>query len=202
MSTHDPVPDNDVSLRGAFGLSLVALLVMGLLYSLLGAALGRVLFPGQARGSIVEHDGSTAGSALVAQPFVADRYFQSRPSAPNYDPMSAAGSNQARSNPELRKRIDDARAAAAAREGIAADAVPDDLVTQSGSGLDPDITPAGARVQAARIARARGLPQAQVEALIEQHVAPPQFGLFGRPRVNVLELNLALDALHRGATPH
>ena len=195
MSTRNCMLQNDVSLRSAFGLSLVALLVMGLSYSLLGTALGRVLFPGQASGSIVERDGRAVGSALVAQAFVADRYFQPRPSAPNHDPMSAAGSNQARSNPELRKRIDEARAAVAAREGIAADAVPVELVTQSGSGLDPDITPEGARVQAARVARVRGLAQARVEALITRQIAAPQFGLFGEPRVNVLELNLALDAL-------
>lgn len=195
MSTHNPVLENDVSLRGALGLSLVALLMMGLLYSLLGATLGRVVFPGQAGGSIVERDGKRVGSALVAQAFVADRYFQSRPSASNHDPMSAAGSNQARSNPELRKRIDEARAAVAAREGVTADAVPSELVTQSGSGLDPHITPEGARVQAARVAHARGLAQAEVEALVARHVVAPQFGLFGEPRVNVLELNLALDAL-------
>lgn len=193
VRTNNPIDDSGV-LRGAIGLSLVALLVMGLLYSLAGTGLGRVLFPQQATGSIIERDGQAVGSALIAQPFVADGYFQARPSAPNYDPMAAAGSNQARSNPDLRKRIDEARAAVAAREGIALQDVPIELITQSGGGLDPHITPQGARVQAARVAKARGVEVAQVEQLIAQHTEGRQFGLFGQPRVNVLELNLALDA--------
>ena len=167
---------------------------MGLLYSLAGASLGRMLFPYQATGSIIERDGKAVGSALIPQPFAADGYFQARPSGSNYDPMAAAGSNQARNNPDLRKRIAEARVAVAAREGIAPDRVPIELITQSGGGLDPHITPDGARVQAARVARARGLAASQVEALIAQHTEGPQFGLFGQPRVNVLELNLALDA--------
>lgn len=194
MSTRNSVLDNGYSLRGAIGLSLVSLLVMGLLYSLAGAGLGRVLFPYQATGSIIELDGKAVGSALIPQPFVADGYFQARPSGPNYDPMAAAGSNQARTNPDLRKRIDEARAAVAAREGIALADVPIELITQSGGGLDPHVTPQGAQVQAARVAKARGMDIAQVERLIAQHTEGRQFGLFGEPRVNVLELNLALDA--------
>lgn len=194
MSTRNSVLDNGYSLRGSIGLSLVALLVMGLLYSLAGAGLGRVLFPYQATGSIIERDGKAVGSALIPQPFVGDGYFQARPSGPNYDPMAAAGSNQARTNPDLRKRIDETRAAVAAREGIAAADVPIELITQSGGGLDPHITPQGAQVQAARVAKARGLDTAQVEQLIAQHTEGLQFGLFGQSRVNVLELNLALDA--------
>ena len=109
--------------------------------------------------------------------------------------MAAAGSNQARSNPDLRKRLDDAVAEIAAREGIATDDVPLDLATQSGSGLDPDISPAAARVQIARVARARGLAPAQVARMVEAMTEAPQFGVLGEPRVNVLRLNLALDAL-------
>lgn len=194
MSTRNSVLDNGYSLRGSIGLSLVALLVMGLLYSLAGAGLGRVLFPDQATGSIIERGGKAVGSALIAQPFVADGYFQARPSGANYDPMAAAGSNQARTNPDLRKRIDQTRAAVAAREGIAPADAPTELITQSGGGLDPHVTPQGAQVQAARVAKARGMDVAQVEQLIAQHTEGPQFGLFGETRVNVLELNLALDA--------
>ncbi|MBC7990023.1 MAG: potassium-transporting ATPase subunit KdpC [Luteimonas sp.] len=183
------------NLRASIGLAVVTLLVMGLLYSLAGAGLGRVLFPHQATGSIIERDGKAVGSALIPQPFVADGYFQARPSGPGYDPMAAAGSNQARTNPDLRKRIDEARAAVAVREGIASEAVPIELITQSGGGLDPHVTPQGARVQAARVAKARGLDAARVEQLIAQHTEAPQFGVFGQPRVNVLELNLALDAM-------
>ena len=183
--------------RAAIGFALVILLGMGLLYSLAGTALGRGLFPQQATGSIVIHDGKAVGSSLVAQPFTDARYFQPRPSAAGYNPMSAAGSNQARSNPELRKRIAEATAAVAARDGIAAQDVPGELVTQSGGGLDPDISPAGAKVQIARVAQARNLDPKQVEELVAAYTRDPQFGLMGQPRVNVLELNMALDASKR-----
>jgi len=186
-----------VGLRAPLLFALAILVVFGLLYSLLGTALGRVLFPMQATGSVVERDGDVVGSMLVAQPFADARYFRPRPSAANYDPMAAAGSNQARSNPDLRKRIADAIAAVAAREGIAATQVPDDLATESGGGLDPDISPAGARVQVARVAKARGLDSAVVETLVAESIEAPQFGVLGPPRVNVLRLNLALDALPR-----
>ncbi|MGN7724578.1 potassium-transporting ATPase subunit KdpC [Luteimonas sp. 22616] len=195
MKTETPVLDNACNLRASLGLALVALLVMGLLYSLAGAGLGRALFPVQATGSIIERDGVAVGSALVAQPFGDARYFQPRPSAANYDPMAAAGSNQARSNPGLRQRIDDTTAAVAARDGIAAADVPAELVTQSGSGLDPDLSPAGVQVQVARVAAARGLPPDVVARLVAGHTQARQFGLLGEPRINVLELNLALDAL-------
>lgn len=195
MKTETPVLDNACNLRASLGLALVALLVMGLLYSLAGAGLGRALFPVQATGSIIERDGVAVGSALVAQPFGDARYFQPRPSAANYDPMAAAGSNQARSNPGLRQRIDDTTAAVAARDGIAAADVPAELVTQSGSGLDPDLSPAGVQVQVARVAAARGLPPDVVARLVAEHTQARQFGLLGEPRINVLDLNLALDAL-------
>lgn len=181
-------------LRASLVFAVVILLGMGLLYSLTGTAIGSLLFPQQASGSIVSRDGKPVGSLLVAQPFADARYFQQRPSAAGYNPMSAAGSNQARSNPDLRKRIDETRVAVAARDGIAAQDVPGELVTQSGGGLDPDISPDGARVQIARVAQARGLDPVQVERLVARHVREPQFGLLGQPRVNVLALNLALDA--------
>ncbi|MET0809462.1 MAG: potassium-transporting ATPase subunit C, partial [Pseudoxanthomonas sp.] len=107
---------------------------------------------------------------------------------------SAAGSNQARTNPDLRKRIGEATARVAARDGIAVEDVPADLVTQSGGGLDPDISPAGAQVQIARVATARNLAPQQVAELVAMHTQAPQFGVLGESRVNVLELNLALDA--------
>lgn len=181
-------------LRAAVSFALVVLLGMGLLYSLAGTALGRSLFPQQATGSIVTHDGTQVGSSLVAQPFTEARYFQPRPSAAGYNPMSAAGSNLARSNPDLRKRIVEATAAVATREGIAEKDVPIELVTQSGGGLDPDISPAGAQVQIARVAQARKLDPGQVAELVAAHTQGPQLGFLGQSRVNVLELNLALDA--------
>lgn len=183
------------TLLASLGLALVSLLLFGLLYSLAAAGLGGLLFPQAAAGSLIERDGKVIGSALVAQPFVAARYFQPRPSAANYDLMALAGSNQARSNPDLRKRIEETRAVVAAREGIAPEAVPGDLLTQSGGGIDPHISPEGARIQIARVAKARGLDAAKVGELVGQHTEGPQLGLFGQPRVNVLELNLTLDAL-------
>jgi len=189
--------DDRASWRAAFVLAAIVLVGYGFLYSLAGAALGRVLFPYAATGSLVEQGGKVVGSALVAQPFADARYFSPRPSAANYDPMAASGSNQARSNPDLRKRLDDALAAVAAREGVAREAVPGDLVTESGGGLDPHVSPAAARLQVARVAKARGLAEADVAALVERHIERRQFGLFGAPRVNVLELNLALDARAR-----
>ncbi len=189
-------------LRASIGLSLAALLLFGLGYSLLATGLGRALFPHEATGSLVERDGKVVGSALVAQPFADARYFQPRPSASNYDVMALAGSNQARTNPDLRKRIDAARAAVAAREGIDPADVPGDLVTQSGGGIDPQISPQAARIQIARVARARGLDEVAVRTLVAKQTEGPQLGLFGQPRVNVLALNLALDALDAGRGAH
>jgi len=188
---------DDIGLRAPLLFAATILLVFGLPYSLAGTALGRVLFPAQATGSLIEREGRVVGSALVAQPFADARYFQPRPSAANYDPMAAAGSNQARSNPELQARIAATVAAVAAREGIAPSRVPDDLATESGGGLDPDISPAGAQVQVARVAKARGLEPAVVEAMVARATEAPQLGVLGRPRVNVLRLNLALDGRTR-----
>ncbi|MDR7100059.1 K+-transporting ATPase ATPase C chain [Lysobacter niabensis] len=184
-----------IGMRAPLLLAGITLVGFGLLYSLAGTALGRVLFPDAATGSVITRGDRIVGSALVAQPFGDARYFQPRPSAASYDPMAAAGSNQARSNPDLRKRIDEAVVAVAAREGIAAADVPAELVTQSGGGLDPHITPAGAKVQVARVAKARGLDQATVEKLVADATEAPQLGVLGQPRINVLRLNLALDAL-------
>jgi len=186
--------DDRASWRAAFVLAAIVLVGYGFLYSLAGAALGRVLFPYAATGSLVEQGGKVVGSALVAQPFADARYFSPRPSAANYDPMAASGSNQARSNPDLRKRLAEETAAIAQREGIAERDVPAELATQSGGGLDPHISPRSAQVQAARVAKARGLDAAHVQALIAQYTEAPQFGALGEPRVNVLKLNLALDA--------
>ncbi len=183
------------SLRAAIAFALVILLGMGLLYSLVGTSISRTVFPQQANGSLVIRGGKVIGSSLIAQPFADARYFQPRPSAAGYDPMAAAGSNQARTNPDLRKRIDETVAAVAAREGIATQDVPGELVTQSGGGLDPDISPAGAQVQVARVAQARGMDAKQVAELVAAHTQGSQFGFLGEPRVNVLQLNLALDAL-------
>ncbi|MGN0924575.1 potassium-transporting ATPase subunit KdpC [Ectopseudomonas mendocina] len=181
--------------RGAIGLTVLSLAGFGFLYSLAGVGIGQAMFPVTAHGSIVELDGKVIGSELVAQPFVSEQYFQPRPSAANYNTMSLAGSNQARTNPDMRKRLEETRSAIAQREGIELSAVPNDLITQSGGGIDPHISPQGAAVQIARVARARDLEPSIVEGLVAQYTENKQFGLLGQPRVNVLELNLALDAL-------
>jgi K+-transporting ATPase ATPase C chain len=186
-------PDDRAGLRAPLVFAALILLVFGFAYSLAGTFAGGV-FPSAADGSRVESAGRAVGSALVAQPFAGDRYFQPRPSAANYDPMAAAGSNQARSHPDLRARIAATIVAVAAREDIAPSDVPADLVTQSGSGLDPHLSPRGAQVQVARVARARGLSEPEVAILVREHTEPPQFGVLGEARVNVLRLNLALDA--------
>lgn len=189
-----PVVDRGIW-RGAIGLTVLSLAGFGFLYSLAGVGIGQALFPQTANGSLIERDGKVVGSALVAQPFVSDTYFQSRPSAAGYNSMALAGSNQARTNPDLRKRLEETRAAVAQREGVDPSAVPSDLITQSGGGIDPHISPAGAAIQVDRVARARGLERSAVERLVAQHTEPKQLGVLGQARVHVLSLNLALDAL-------
>lgn len=181
--------------RPALTMAAVALLGFGFLYSASVASLGGLLFPQQSTGSLLVRDGKPVASRWVAQPFTDAKYFHPRPSAAGYDPMAAAGSNQARTNPDLIKTIDDHIAAVAAREGIAPSQVPADLAARSGSGLDPHISPAAAQVQIARVARARGVSERVVAVLVQRAVEAPQFGVLGQPRVNVVELNIALDAL-------
>lgn len=185
--------------RPALMLGVASLLLLGLAYAVAATGASRLLFPAQADGSLLIRDGQVRGSQLIAQPFTGAGYFQARPSAASYDPMAAAGSNLARTNPALQERVQASIAAVAARDGIPAAQVPGDLVTQSGAGMDPELSPAAAQVQITRVARSRGLPVAQVAALVKAHTLGPQWGVFGQPRVNVMTLNLALDALQ--ATP-
>ncbi len=178
-----------VALRSA----IVFLAVCGLGYTGLATLLGGLFFPDQAIGSLILHEGRTVGSSLVAQPFASPGYFYARPSAAGFDPTVTGGSNLAPSNPQLRERVREDSVRIQALEGIQASAVPVDLVAASGAGLDPHISPAAARIQAPRVAAARGLPESRVIAAIEEATEGPQWGVFGQPRVNVLLLNLALD---------
>jgi potassium-transporting ATPase KdpC subunit len=167
----------------------------GIAYPLVFTGIARVLFPRKAAGSFIHRDGIILGSPLLAQSFVSDRYFHPRPSAAGngYDATSSGGSNLAQSSADLVHRIQsDADKLDAQNPGHP---VPIDLVTTSASGLDPDITPDAAFFQVSRVARARGLSPALVRQLVQTHITPRTFGLLGEPRVNVLELNLALDAL-------
>jgi len=175
--------------------TLLATVLCGLAYPLLVTGVASVLFPHQAAGSLILKDGKVVGSELLAQSFTSDRYFHPRPSAAGngYDATSSGGSNLAQSNTKLVQRIQgDIDKLTAQNPGKP---VPIDLVTTSGSGLDPDITPDAAFYQAQRIAKARGLSEDQVRQLIQQHIAGRQLGLLGEPRVNVLALNLDLDKL-------
>ena len=186
-------------LRPALTLFVALSAITGLLYPAGITAVGHVFFPRQAAGSLIERDGKTVGSTLIGQNFTSPKYFWGRPSAtaPMADNAGASsGSNQGPLNPALtdavKGRIDALRAADPGNT----QPVPADLVTASASGLDPHITPAAARYQANRIARERGLPLDAVNGLIEANTEGRDWGLFGEPRVNVLKLNLALDAHH------
>jgi K+-transporting ATPase ATPase C chain len=175
--------------------TIVTAILFGLVYPLAITGIATLLFPHKAGGSLILKDGQVIGSELLAQSFTSDKYFHPRPSAAGngYDPTSSGGSTLAQSNAKLVQRIQgDIDKLAAANPGKP---VPIDMVTTSGSGLDPDITPDNADYQAPRVAKARGLTEDQVRALIAQQTAGRTFGLLGEPRVNVLDLNLALDKL-------
>lgn len=182
-------------LRPAIGLSLVSLLGFGLLYSSIATGLGQVLFPQQANGSLIEQNQVIVGSSLVAQNFQNPRYFMSRPSAANYDPMALSGSNLAVTNPDLKNKIEQRLVEVVQQNHIAKNQIPSDLVTASGSGIDPHISPQAAQLQVERIAQLRHLSKQHIHDLIQQHIQLKQFGVMGQARVNVLELNLALDQL-------
>ena len=173
--------------------TIVTAVILGIGYPLVVTGVAAVMFPHKAAGSLILKDGQVIGSELLAQSFTADRYFHPRPSAAGngYDATASGGTNLAQSNTKLVQRIQgDIDKLAAANQGKP---VPIDMVTTSGSGLDPDITPDNADYQVSRVAKARGLSEDQVRALIAQHTAGRELGLLGEPRVNVLDLNLALD---------
>jgi len=177
-------------------ISLVLLVTCGLVYPALVVLVGGVAFPYQAGGSIITGaDGNPVGSELIAQAFDKDGYFHPRPSAAGsdgYDATSSGGSNLGPTNQKLIDRVT-GDAAALKQENPNLTVLPADLLTTSGSGLDPDISPDAALAQAPRVAQARGLPEQQVRDLIGSHVTGRDLGIFGEPRVNVLKLNLTLD---------
>jgi K+-transporting ATPase ATPase C chain len=188
---------NGGNLRPALVWTALTVGLLGLVYPAVVTAVAKVAFPRQANGSLVEKDGRVVGSELIGQAWKSERYFHGRPSAAGkdgYDAANSSGSNLGPTSKALAERV---HADQAALQKLDGDAPPLDLLTTSGSGLDPHISPAAARYQIPRIARARNLPPSELEALVARYTEGRTLGLFGEPRVNVLRLNLALDGAQR-----
>ena len=174
--------------------TLVTMVLLGGAYNVVLWSVGGVVFPAQAEGSLIRRaDGTVIGSRLIAQKFTRPEYFQPRPSGVDYNAASTGGTNYGPANPDHLKAVQERLDAVLKQESAAAAAVPSEMVTASGSGLDPHIPPAAADLQAARVAAARGVAVDRVRDLVRAHTEPASLGFLGRPRVNVLELNLALD---------
>lgn len=169
----------------------LVMMAIGGLYSVVSTALNQTIFPHQAQGSLIKQQGQIVGSALVAQPFDEAKYLLGRPSAVATDPLNTAGSNLAVDNPQLRSRVQQHSVELSQRFGVSATQLPVDLLATSGSGIDPDISPAAAMLQVDSIAKARQCDPAKVRQIIEQIIETP---LLGPARVNVLQVNLTLDA--------
>ena len=185
-------------LRTAVLMTVVLTVLLGIAYPLLLTGIGQLVFSKQANGSLIRDTaGNVIGSTLLAQNFSQPLYFHPRPSAAGndgYDATASGGSNLGPTNQKLIDTVNDRATAYRAENGLAADApVPVDAVSTSASGLDPDVSPANALLQAARVAHARGMPEDQVRSMINQYTDGRTFGILGEPRVNVLKLNLALD---------
>jgi len=183
------------NLTTAFLMTIATTILLGIVYPLVVTALSQLLFKDKANGQIITRNGEAIGSRIIAQPFTGPKYFHPRPSAAGagYDGANSAGTQFASTNQKL---IDRVRADAAALHQETPNAsIPVDLITTSASGLDPEISPAAAEFQVPRVARERGMAESTVRDLVQKHTAQRDLGLLGEPRINVLELNLALDDL-------
>ncbi|BEP39721.1 potassium-transporting ATPase subunit KdpC [Variovorax sp. V15] len=190
--------------RPALVLFVLLSALTGLIYPMAVTGVAKTAFPAQADGSLIVLDGTTVGSKLIGQNFSDPKHFWGRPSATAPQPYNASasgGSNQGPLNPALTDAVKARVEALRAADPDNAARVPVDLVTASASGLDPDISPAAAQYQAARVARVRGMPLAQVQSLIDRNTQQPLLGFLGEPRVNVLALNIALDAASGSFSP-
>jgi len=183
----------------ALWFTLVTTVMFGLIYPLAVTGFSQLLFPGKANGQLIEKNGKLVGSRIIGQAFTGPGYFHSRPSAAGtgngYDPTSSSGSNLGPTNKVLVDRVNGDVQKLHAENPDAP--IPVDLVTTSGSGLDPDISPAAADFQISRVARERHVSEAELRSLVAKHILGRQFGVLGEPRVDVLELNLDLDAQHQ-----
>ncbi len=177
-------------------MTLATTILLGIVYPLVVTGLAQWWFPKRANGELIEQDGKVVGSRLIGQPFTQPGYFYSRPSSAGtgYDAGNSGGSNLAATNKQLIDRV--SASVKTMREENPTAAIPVDLVTSSGSGLDPDISPAAAEFQVPRVARERGMTEDEVRALVKKHTQERQLGFLGEPRVNVLELNLELNQVH------
>lgn len=179
-------------------MTIAMTILLGLIYPLAITGLAQLFFHDKANGQIIVHDGQAIGSRIIGQPFTAARYFHSRPSAAGngYD---AANSNGSQLGPTNQKLIDRVKTdVAALQQENPGEPIPVDLITTSASGLDPDISPAAAEFQIPRVATARKIAEGALRELVRQHTAPRELGFLGEPRVNVLELNLAIDEMEKG----
>jgi K+-transporting ATPase ATPase C chain len=182
-------------IKEGFLFTLVTLVLFGALYPLFVWGVARTVFPGKAEGSFIRKaDSSIQGSELVGQVFTRPEYFHGRPSGVDYNAASTGGTNYGPSNPDHLAAVQERAAVIVDREGVSLDEIPSDLVTASGGGLDPHISPAAARIQVERVARARGLESDRVRELVDENTEGPTFGFLGKRRVHVLKLNLALDS--------
>ncbi len=184
-------------LKTAFLMTIATTVLLGVIYPLVVTGLAQALFRDKANGQLIRRDGKVIGSRIIGQPFAGPGYFHSRPSVAGkgYDAENSGGSNLGPTNRKLIERV--AADAAKLQADNPNTPVPVDLVTTSASGLDPDISPAAAFFQVPRVARERGLSEDRVRKLVGEHISKRQFGILGEPRVNVLELNLALDQGNR-----
>jgi len=181
-------------IRQAILFTVVMMVLLGGVYHVVLWGIGAAVFSAQAEGSLIRRaDGAVVGSSLIGQQFTRPEYFQPRPSAVDYNAASTGGSNYGPSNPDHLKAVEERLDAIVEQEGVAASQVPSEMVTASGGGMDPHIPPNGAEIQAARVASTRSVDVSRVRELVAAHTESPTLGFLGRARVNVLELNLALD---------